>query len=249
MIGRALIGFAFGLAAAGNAAADVLTFAPAKDNTIFEDLAATSNGAGEYFFTGNTAGSSARRALLQFDLSGIAAGSTVTGVALTLAVSQQARGSDNLTSLHRLLADWGEGTSSTIDGAGIGATAGDVTWTFRFFNDAARAWTTLGGDFDPTASRTIPVSGANFYTWPSSPRLVADVQGWIDDPATNFGWALIGDESVSQTAKRIYSRESILTGNRPVLTLEVTPIPEPSTFATLLAGLALLGVAAARRRP
>ena len=249
MIGRALIALSFGIAAAGNAAAAIFELAPAKDNTIFEDLAGTSNGAGEYFFAGNNAGSEARRALLQFDLSGIPLGSIVTGVSLTLVVSQQARGSDNPTSLHRMLADWGEGTSSSVDGSGTSATAGDATWTYRFFNDPAQVWASPGGDFAPTPSRTIPVSGGEAsYTWPTSAQLVADVQGWIDQPATNFGWILIGDESAGQTAKRLFSSENLLTANRPRLTLEVTPIPEPSAYAMLLAGLVVLGVVAGRRR-
>ena len=32
------------------------------------------------------------------------------------------------------------------------------------------------------------------YTW-SSAQMVADVQGWLDNPASNFGWLMLGDES------------------------------------------------------
>ena len=32
--------------------------------------------------------------------------------------------------------------------------------------------------------------------------MVADVQSWLDNPATNFGWLVLGDESDILTAKR-----------------------------------------------
>ncbi|MGH7613747.1 MAG: hypothetical protein ACREMW_06870 [Gemmatimonadales bacterium] len=44
--------------------------------------------------------------------------------------------------------------------------------------------------------------------WGSTAQLVADVQGWLADPASNFGWILIGDESATATAKQFDSRES-----------------------------------------
>ena len=38
--------------------------------------------------------------------------------------------------------------------------------------------------------------------------MIEDVQSWIKDPGTNFGWILIGDEVVLGTAKRFDSREN-----------------------------------------
>ena len=38
--------------------------------------------------------------------------------------------------------------------------------------------------------------------------MVADVQGWLDNPASNFGWLMLGDESTNLTAKRFDTRES-----------------------------------------
>lgn len=249
MIARAFLAFALGIAVGGNADAAVFTFAPAKDTTLFEGEASLSSGAGDSIFTGNTNNGLARRALLAFDLSPIPAGSIVTGASLTLLVTQSPpSGQIGATSLHRLLADWGEAGSASSGGMGAGAAPGDATWTYRFFNDPTQAWTSQGGDFDPVASQTVALSGGNFYTWSSSARLVADVQGWVDGAATNFGWILIGDENVGATAKRIASREAITPDFRPILTLEVTPVPEPSTYAILLAGLGLLGLIVRGRR-
>lgn len=84
--------------------------------------------------------------------------------------------------------------------------------------------------------------------WGSSARLVADVQGWVDAPASTFGRILIGDEDTGATAKAIASREFITPDFRPLLTREVTPVPEPSTYAMLLAGLGLLGLIVRGRR-
>ena len=53
--------------------------------------------------------------------------------------------------------------------------------------------------------------------------MVADVQSWLDDFSTNFGWLLLGNESSTQTSKRFDSRENATGGNRPVLTVEYLP--------------------------
>ena len=60
------------------------------------------------------------------------------------------------------------------------------------------------------------------FTFESTEQLVADVQSWLDDPATNYGLELIGDESANQTAKRLYSREFGKSEERPMLTVVYT---------------------------
>ena len=52
--------------------------------------------------------------------------------------------------------------------------------------------------------------------------MVADVQGWLDDASTNFGWIIIGNESTNKTTKRFDSRENPSEGNRPTLAIEYT---------------------------
>ena len=57
--------------------------------------------------------------------------------------------------------------------------------------------------------------------------MVADVQSWLDNPATNFGWLVLGDESMMMmTAKRFDTRES---NNPPVLTIQYHAA-RPNTF-------------------
>jgi hypothetical protein len=89
--------------------------------------------------------------------------------------------------LHKLLADWGEGTSHAPMGEGDGApaTSNDATWRHRFFDSLF--WTTQGGDFSAVVSASQSVGSTGQYTW-SSTQMVADVQSWLDNPDSNFGW-------------------------------------------------------------
>ncbi len=212
--------------------ADTATFAPSKDNTLVEDAAgASSNGMGPYFFVGKTAQGVILRGVLAFDIGSIPSGSTITGVALTLRVSMTLAG--NIPhSLHRLTKNWGEGTSSAAAGTGTDATTGDATWIHTFYN--SQLWTTPGGDFVGTASATQNVGSAGAsYTWGSTAGMVADVQQWLDTPAANFGWIVIGGESASRTAKRFESRESGTDADRPRLTVTYTPPAAISGTLTL----------------
>lgn len=199
----------------------------AKDNTLYENLEGSlSNGAGNHFFagkSGNTTGASIRRGLLAFDIAGnIPAGSTINSVTLNLNMSRTVSGNVDVT-LHKVLADWGEGTShaSGEEGGGAQATPGDATWVFSFFTSTL--WTNLGGDFSATASASQSVNALGMYTWGSTPEMVADVQDWLDNPANNFGWLVMGDEVGASSAKRFDTRENTTPANRPVLTVNYTP--------------------------
>lgn len=226
--------------AASAASADTISLQSSRDNTLIENVAgALSDGSGPTFFVGQISQGTIRRGLLRFDLSPIPAGATITRVALTLNASQT-QGAATDISLHRTLADWGEGASMSSGGNGAPAQPGDATWLHTFFNTSF--WTTPGGDFAPGASATQSVLGPGVYTWSSTPDLVADAQAWLDDPSSNFGWTLTGLEGVSGTAKRFDSRENFTEGNRPVLNVEYT-IPAPTA-----AGLLAVSLFAVRRR-
>jgi hypothetical protein len=134
-----------------------------------------------------------------------------------------------MVELHKLLADWGEGTSHAPgeEGDGAPATPNDATWRHRFFDTIF--WTNEGGDFSVIVSASQSVGAIGQYTWTSA-QMVADVQSWLDDPDSNFGWLVLGDESTNVTAKRFDTRES---ASPPMLTIQfipaprVTPIPRP----------------------
>jgi hypothetical protein len=212
------------LAGASMARAEIVALAPRKDNTLCESATgALSNGRGQHFFAGRNNAGERRRAVLAFDIAGsVPAGSTITAVSLTLHMSRTIA-LEKAVSLHPLKADWGEGGSDATlnEGGCAAAAAGDATWIHRFA--PSTLWEAPGGDFFSAPSATLNVGGVGSYTWASTPALVADVQEWLDEPAANFGWALIGDETSIGTAKRFDSRENATVSLRPLLRVEFTP--------------------------
>ncbi|MBL8746907.1 MAG: hypothetical protein JNK58_11190, partial [Phycisphaerae bacterium] len=54
-----------------------------------------------------------------------------------------------------------------------------------------------------------------------------EVQSWVVDPGSNFGWLILGNESAPSTAKRFDSRENDDPAFRPVLTVTFIPAPAP----------------------
>ncbi len=218
-----------GVVAFGDTAqADTVLVGPARDATLIESPSGTlANGAGPHLFAGRTGSfsGSIRRALLAFDLAGsIPPGSVVTGVRLSLHLSQTNAGPSPLT-LHRLLGDWSEGPSFATGGGGGPALPGDVTWIHARFDD--RPWNTPGGDFDPRPRATALVDDPGYWSWGGSPELIADVQSWLLDPAAAHGWIVLGDETAPTTVKRFDSREHPDPGLRPILTIDYEPSCEP----------------------
>jgi hypothetical protein len=209
--------------------ADIINISPTKDNTLYEFVPADgdlSNALGNHFFAGETAMGELRRGVLAFDIAGnIPAGSTILGVTLSLNMSRTGLDDAQNVELHKMLADWGEGTSVAPgeEGTGAPATTDDATWRHRFFDTIF--WATEGGDFSATVSASQSVGAVGVYTW-SSPPMVGDVQSWLNNPATNFGWLVLGDESEILSAKRFDTRES---ASPPVLTIQYTPgVPRPT---------------------
>lgn len=214
-----------------------VTITPSADNTLYEQATGSlSNGAGQYLFAGRTnqGSNSIRRAVLRFDVAGsVPAGATITGATLTLSMNKSISGAHNI-SIHPLTTAWGEGTSNAPgqEGGGTTSTTNDATWIHAFFSTTN--WTTAGGDFDPTASATTSVAGNGFYSW-SSATVTSDVQGWFTNPATNFGWIMIGNESAATTVKRFASKEFGTAANRPQLTINYSlPCTDPD-IPTLMA--------------
>jgi hypothetical protein len=199
---------------------------PSKDNTLFESSnGSISNGTGIHLFAGKTNGSLIRRALLAFDVaSKVPANSQITNVTLTLEVTQSVAGTETMA-LHAVSADWGEGTSNAgafRDGTGTTAKTGDATWIHRFSPNTR--WIKVGGDFDASTDATAAASGSfTQLTFGPSAALIARVQQWLDQPSTNFGWIITGNESASRSTKQFDSRESSTTELRPTLTIDYLP--------------------------
>jgi len=158
-------------------------------------------------------------------IAALSAGARVSSAELTLIVTKANTGG-LLCNLHRVLRSWAEG-SEIGGGNGAPAVQGETTWLARFhpdtFWDAPGA--TNGIDFSSAPSATAVLGGAGSANVLTAPALAADVQAWLDQPASNFGWVLLAsDETVVQTARRIGSREN--TDAPPVLTVHFRVGPQ-----------------------
>ncbi len=211
-----------------------------KDNTIIQSATGSLSNALYSITAGRTnqdAGApvqSIRRALVYFEVAkNVPANATIDSVRLSLYFSRTSGVGTNVD-LHRVLKDWGEGTSMQGGGQGATATQNDVTWLYTFNNVASPtsspAWTTPGGDFDPTVSATIyagtglTTTGVDAYglKYFVSTNMTSEVQGWLDTPTSNFGWVLQGDETKAQTAKQFLSRETGNATTSPLLKVYYT---------------------------
>ncbi len=209
---------AMALAMAAAPAQTTVALPAVRDNTLFEDATGSlSNARGQYLFAGLTAQPLKRRALLRFDIAGsLPAGAVVVDASLHLNVSRALVSAPLAISAHRVLADWGEGSSQAIgqEGSGAPATPGDATWLDRF--QGSSLWQQAGGDFAAGASAVSPTPGFGPAVW-RGPGLLADVAFFQQQPAQNFGWLLKGDEVMGGDVRRFDSRENQVVGNRPAL--------------------------------
>ena len=220
-----------------SARAEVIALYPVADTTLIQAAPDNNNGAQTFVNAGVTQNYTTNRGLFRFDIAAqIPPGSKITRAELKLEVVHQPK--DGYTAsafdLHRLLVPWGEGNktnsssaSSPNPGLGEPATANEATWNARFAF-TTNLWTTPGGaatnDFIPATSSSQFIYGTfnTPYIFDSTPLTVADVQMWLDNPGTNFGWLLQSDdETANWTACRFGSRED--PQNTAVLTVEYAP--------------------------
>lgn len=229
--------------------ADLVTLSATRDAAIYESFdGSLGNGAGRYLFAGKNNQNRARRSLLHFDIAGaLPSGATITAARLTLNMSQSAGGASTI-SLHRSLSDWTTGSSDPADPEGSGTTAlvGDATWLFSSADGSGggTAWSIAGGDFNAAASASVLTSAVGLYSL-SSAQLIADIASFASNPNANFGWFLLGDESILGNARRFDSSEGgELGGIAPTLEIEFTAVPTPGAISLL----ALASVLARSRR-
>jgi len=187
------------------------------DNTIFKG-SELSNGLGEYIFAGTTNKDVIKRALVQFDLTeAVPEGVLVDSVKIILHPTKVKPGSTEVQ-IQVLTTEWGEGTSRATDGDGQGAkaTVGDATWTFAKYSKDP--WVNKGGDFVDTISATTTSSLGNLTIFKSD-RLTREVNLMLQDSIMNYGWILIGDESMKATSVKFASKDHNDNSLWPVLRL------------------------------
>jgi hypothetical protein len=229
-----------------SARADSITLGSIADTSLFQNSPDNNLGGHTNFASGTMANGAHSRALIEFNPGSlIPAGSVITSVTLSLTVTAAGNSTPTAFELHPMLVDWGEGNK--VGQTGAPATSGEATWNARFANTTL--WGTPGAlsgtDYSPTASAVTSIGSSGSFTFGSTSALVADVQNWLDNPASDFGWILLAsDESSLNSAHRFASSEDTL-GRGPLLTIEFTPVPEPATISLLVIGC--LGLVALRR--
>jgi hypothetical protein len=219
-----------------------VTLGASRDATIYSNHVDRGSGGGNALITGTNGQDDPRRALIAFDVaSAVPAGSVIQSVTMKLVLGQLPTEPTPISVInaHRVLADWGEGTTQqqippndSFGGMGQGAPAnlGDVTWIASFWGPTPTYWNQPGGDFSTVASTSaavgLPIDVA--YTWPSTSAAVNDAQSWLDDPSSNFGWMLVNSDEIGTSTFRVfYSRHVATAAWRPQL--EITYIPEPAS--------------------
>ena len=118
--------------------AETVVLSPIKDNTIIEHPSGNnSNALGDGIYSGRIGilgGGLRVRAVLAFDIAAaVPADATITSASLHVTVVQAPNLNPHTHTVHRLLGNWGEGTSQGPGGQGVEATAGDVTWLHSFW--------------------------------------------------------------------------------------------------------------------
>ena len=206
---------------------------PAADTYIRDSTPASNFGVVTPLLVGISAtGTPRQRCLFRFTIDGIPADAVVTSATLRLIAVGGPREAFDFD-LNRLLVDWTEGGAS---------------WATRL---PATPWTEVGGaagtDFVASPSATaklspvpiqVAVGGQPVTNDFNSPGMVADVQLWLDDPATNFGWILHVTGGQFASGRQLASREHATL--KPVLIVEYTtseppaPAPPPTIVGTEL---------------
>jgi hypothetical protein len=263
----AMWAFGFGLCLlflARPAQADRIELIPFADTTLIEVAPDSNLGGACIVNAGTTHINTRNRGLLLFDLtSTLPANAMVTGVELVLGVTgEPANGfiTANYT-LHRMLRPWGEGNkgdpncppdNGSSPGVGLAATQGEATWSHRFALTPS-SWGAPGGaagiDYfaAPSADQLVSGTGESPYHFLDTPELRTDVQTWLGDPQSNFGWMLIcGVEDERGTARRFGSREDPFSP--PTLIIDYMVVPEPGVLAFASLGALLFWFTARLRK-
>jgi hypothetical protein len=158
------------------------------------------------------------RSLIQFDLSSIPSNAVIESASLQFTTASSGTFTPEIR-IQRLLQNWTEGTTSfctynaSCNTQGVAITNGgsDVTWNERSYSSAnTNLWTTAGGTFSSETS-ALSIDVGNTVLQYASSGLKTDVQGWVNNGSTNFGWILRTDFITNTSAmRRFRSREGAI---------------------------------------
>lgn len=241
-------GLLIGLVAAAHSvgyAQTTTTLYATADTGVASVTTGLSNG-GTYGFQNADGGSGAsngtRRMFIQWDVSSIPSGATISSAILRVG------GTDNPQnksySIYRLTESWREGNGGSNGAivAGTGAVLYGANWAYRDMDPSVNTlWTTPGGTFEPSATLTYTAGAAvtgQYYKqsvygtlYPVTYKMNFDiapmVQAWVDGTAANNGVA-IGSNEATYSRMAMWGREKFLNvGNG----IDIGPVPaDPTGF-------------------
>jgi hypothetical protein len=173
------------------------------------------------------------RTLLQFDLGPV-----------TLAAAQVASATVNLFALPALPAFESPNAANPV--------TTDLRRVNQAWGEQTVTWETAPTVDAPVVSSLVQDSVNRWVSF----DVTGLVRDWLSNPASNLGIELSQREVVEigvpgQRDRYFASLYASSNSSTPSLRpfLEITPVPEPSTYALILAGLGALGWAARRSRP
>ncbi|MEQ9408583.1 MAG: DNRLRE domain-containing protein [Fuerstiella sp.] len=195
-----------------------IQLAAANDTTIYQADPDVSNGGGEFILAGG-----GTRGLVRFDVSAasIPDGATIIDAVLSMNVADSV-GESATVSVHRVTTSWGESGSNATGDETTGAPAEifDATWLYASYD--GQLWTAAGGDYAAASAATL-VGGIGAYDWFGG-GLIDDVQSWIDDAASNFGWLI---DLSGSAIKSFVSKDGPDAGLSPTLEITYEEPPAP----------------------
>lgn len=231
---------------ASNLSAATITLAPSGDTEMRQFTSEANFGNSITMVSGRLgtmANGEVRRSVIRYDFSEIPPGAHITAVSMTIQVVRVPMTPVNsFFELRRLLTDWAEN---------------DATWSSRLPDIA---WEVPGADGDldrfPFPSSSVFLTGAGTYTFSSTPTFVADVQMWVDDPASNFGYLLLSqDEPTMFTARMFGTRDDPDTSPQMTVTYVLAPpappviISQPTGSTNFVGSTILFSVSATGATP
>lgn len=175
-------------------ATDLVIQPSGSDTYIRQDSSGTNYGTATTMYVQRLQ-NAGRRALVQFDLSGIPAGSTINSAQLELYCTSPSTTSQNLN-LHNVTASWTE----------MGAT-----------------WSNMNAKYDSTVLSTR--TGGTAMGWKTWTGLAGLVQDWIDGDLPNYGVMIKNSVETGTTAYayQFASSEYATAAYRPILRVNYTP--------------------------
>jgi hypothetical protein len=249
---------------ASHAAADVMTFqqgvgpsgtyAGSTAATIRSDNPNNNYGGDVVSIVGKTVAPATIRSVFGFDVSSIPDGATINSVTFRLFTDRaDTAGSGDAVvplELYQVTGTFSEGAA-----ASTGAANGSVSWNFR--GPSSAAWTTAGGDFSPTplgstSANPLLVGSGTIVDFVGTAGFVSALQSASDVNGTLSLLVKSSPATEAANAREIFffrSDEHTNTATRPMLLVDYTPVPEPTTTALLAAGGAALLLRRRRQTP